>query len=312
MSRAENLKHNKSQDPFLEHICYSENISEYDYRLKSVILATHKSIKDHHMTFFKGLFFILLFSLVAQTTTAQETVILRGKVLNDSIETEYLHVLNLTSQKGTITNEAGVFAIPVQVNDTLYVSALQFKDKTIAITEDLFSRKYISFYLEEEVNDLEEVDISNIDLTGRLGEDVSSVDTKKPFDPEAAGLPVNHNPIPTAEERRLYTATHTGGGIVPIDPIVNAITGKTKRLKKQLALSRMERKVQEARNIFEDSIYTRKLNIPILLVDDFAHYVYEDNDEALAMASRKNLLWLIELLEEKSVEYLELRKREEE
>mgnify|MGYP004235114493 CR=1 FL=1 len=277
----------------------------------SIIFAKRKLNPCAKMNPKPFLIFLTLLFLGAVNLQAQETVVLKGKVLNDSIETEYLHVLNLTTQKGTITNENGSFAIPVRLNDTLYISALQFKDMTLVVTPELFSRKYVSFYLEEEVSELEEVDISNIDLSGRLGQDANVPPTEKPFDPEAAGLPVNHNPIPTPEERRLYTATHTGAGILPIDPIVNAITGRTKMLKRHVRVSKMERRVQEARNLFEDSIYTRKLDIPPLLIDDFAHYVYENNKEALGLASREDLLSLIELLQKKAPEYIAMRKQEE-
>ena len=45
------------------------------------------------------------------------------------------------------------------------------------------------------------------------------------------------------EERRLNEAT-TGGGLVPLNPIINAITGRTKRLKEHVRLDRVDELLQ--------------------------------------------------------------------
>ena len=47
---------------------------------------------------------------------------------------------------------------------------------------------------------------------------------------------LQHKPIErTFAEKRLYSATHSGSGVLSIDLVVNAITGKTKILKKVVA-----------------------------------------------------------------------------
>ena len=243
----------------------------------------------------------------AITVKAQDSVMLSGQITNDSIDHEYLHILNLTLQKGTITNERGGFTIPARVNDTLYISAIQFKHKELVITSEILSRNNLQVELETEVTELEDVNISNIDLSGRLGDDMNIPKVEKPFNPADAGLPVYTGPILMQEERRLYTATHAGGGIIPVSTIINAISGRTKMLKKQVAISRMEVKVQKARNLVADSTYIYQLNIPARYIDDFAHYVYEDQTKNLQIASEENPLALIELLLEQAPLYLQFK-----
>ncbi|MEH6407300.1 MAG: hypothetical protein V7767_08475, partial [Leeuwenhoekiella sp.] len=218
-------------------------------------------------------------------------------------DTAYLHIVNLTLRKGTITSQNGSFTIPVRINDTLFVSAIQFQHKEIVITPDIFSRKHISFYLEEEISQLDEVNISDIDLSGRLGDDLSIPKVEKPFNPADAGLPVYTGPTLTDEERKLYTATHTGGGIIPIDPIVNMFSGRTKMLKQRVKISKMESRVQKARNKVLDSVYINTFKIPANLIDDFAHFVFENNNANLALVSRNDPLALMELLLVKAPEY---------
>ena len=238
---------------------------------------------------------------------AQEPVMLQGRVVNDSIEHEYLHILNLSLQKGTITNEAGVFTIPVREHDTLYVSALQFKHETIPVTREMVAKKYLEIKLVPEITELDDVQISDSELSGRLGDDMNLPKLEKPFDPAAAGLPVYKGPVLTQEERKLYTATHSGGGIIPIGAVINAITGETKRLKEQVRISNMEIRVQKARNLVSDTTYIKSLNIPARYIDDFVHYVYFDNTQTLAVASSKNPLSLLEMLMEKAPLYLQYK-----
>ncbi|WP_128762546.1 hypothetical protein [Leeuwenhoekiella aestuarii] len=241
---------------------------------------------------------------------AQETVMLEGRIVNDSIAHEYLHILNLTLQKGTITTESGNFTIPVRVNDTLYISALQFKHKELVITPAIYSRKYIEIALETEVTELADVNISDVALSGRLGDDMNKPKLEKPFDPAEAGLPVYTGPVLTSEERKLYTATHSGGGIIPVDAVINAISGRTAYLKKIVKVSNMEIKVQEARNLVADSTYIKQLEIPARFIDDFVHYVYMDNTANLAVAASENPLSLMELLLQEAPAYLEHKKDE--
>lgn len=252
------------------------------------------------------LFFFIIFGGSSLYAQDDKVIMLDGVVLNDSIETSYLHIINLNMLKGTITNNGGEFTIPVRLNDTLYVSAVQFKHKYISITQEIYERKTLSFYLEEEVSELDEVNISNIELSGRLGDDFKIPEVIDPVDP-ASEMPFYKGPKLTQEERKLYTATHTGGGLIPVDAVINAISGRTKRLKRHVKVSNMEIKVQDARNIIEDSIYVYQLAIPVELIDDFAHYVFEDNPEALQLAKNNDLLAYMEYLIEKAPEYLKYK-----
>lgn len=237
----------------------------------------------------------------------QEAIQLTGKITNDSIDHEYLHVLNLTLQKGTITNEKGVFRIPVREQDTLYISAVQFKPKEVVITSEIIAKNFLELELETNVTELEDVNISDIDLSGRLGDDMNIPKVEKPFNPADAGLPVYTGPIITQEERKLYTATHSGGGIIPVNAVINAISGRTKMLKNQVRISNMEIRVQKARNLVSDSTYIYQLNIPAKYIDDFAHYIYQDKTENLQIASEENPLSLIELLMEQAPLYLQFK-----
>ena len=69
---------------------------------------------------------VFLVMLASVTAWSQEDALIHGKVLNDANDKalENVHVVNLNSVKGTITDEKGDFEIRAAVNDTLYFSYL--------------------------------------------------------------------------------------------------------------------------------------------------------------------------------------------
>jgi len=75
-------------------------------------------------------------------TKKKESVVIssmiNGKVLNasDNVVLENVHVVNLNSVKGTLTNEEGGFMMKAEVNDTLYFSYLGFKSIRVRVTND--------------------------------------------------------------------------------------------------------------------------------------------------------------------------------
>jgi len=88
-----------------------------------------------------GVFQVIITFFSWNNANAQEVISLRGKIVNDSIEDSYLHIMNLNMQRGTITDEHGAFHIPVRVNDTLFISSIQFEAQKILVTKEIFSQK---------------------------------------------------------------------------------------------------------------------------------------------------------------------------
>ena len=90
------------------------------------------------------LFFITLIGWSQETiinekdSTIVASSVINGKVLNSSnnVVLENVHVVNLNSVKGTLTNEDGNFIMKAKVNDTLYFSYLGFKSIRVRVTND--------------------------------------------------------------------------------------------------------------------------------------------------------------------------------
>jgi len=248
--------------------------------------------------------------LLSSGLYAQKSIQLEGQILNDTIDKAQLTVVNISLKKGTITDSNGFFTIEARVNDTINISAVQYESRQLVVNQTMFNRKKISLYLIPKVNELEAVEISNIDLTGDLTKDIRSTKFKKEVYAKELGIPENTAPKRTVEERRYYTAVTSGAGI-PLDGLINSITGRLKMLKKHIEVSRFEKLVQESRHRISDTIYMKNLNIPESYIEDFVYYVFEDK-KAKELVDANNALGLLEFMMLKSQPYLTLKESEKE
>ncbi len=251
--------------------------------------------------------FLLLFLLMSCVLIGQETVILKGQVLNDSIEKASLTVVNISLKKGAITNEAGVFEIPVRVHDTINISAVQYESRQFVVTQKMYDRKRMSLYLVPKINQLDEVEISNINLTGDLRRDILNTPLKKTLTAADLGLPANKHAPFTPEERRMYSASPAGAGA--FGALIMAINGQAKQYKKQLEIMRFQIKVEKARSTFSDTLYMKSLNIPETLIEDFVYFVFEEK-KAEGKDDKENAIELLDYMLTKSKKYLVLKEKE--
>ena len=60
--------------------------------------------------------YLLFFLFASASLCSQESILLRGEILNDTIEKASLTVVNMNFKKGAITNEAGVFEISARLH----------------------------------------------------------------------------------------------------------------------------------------------------------------------------------------------------
>lgn len=164
-----------------------------------------------------------------------QTVQLYGEIIADQ-DLEGIHIINKTSNTFTTTNALGKFMISAKYQDTIVVSSVQYKPTEVLVTYQHMRNGAIRIFLEEQVNVLDQVIVGKV-LTGDLASDIKNSDAKRPIDFYDLGLPGYTGPRKTERERELFTAT-TGGGIVPLFPIINAITGRTKMLKHHVFLER--------------------------------------------------------------------------
>ena len=163
---------------------------------------------------------------------------IEGTVYNDnSYSIEGVHVLNITSNEATITDSDGNFKIFVNLNDELIFSAIQFKRKKIIMDRGVFDSLSINVYLEEFVNELDEVILNSSGLSGSLMNDLENSGIVDNVNFDDLGIPgftgIRKEDIPSNSQltKELLLAPLTGA--LDVERMYNWISGYYKEKRKE-------------------------------------------------------------------------------
>lgn len=247
-------------------------------------------------------YIVSFFLFLILPSVAQESKLIRGKVVNDSLGNSTVHIINLSLRSGTITSKDGSFEITVREKDTLLFSSILYVPKKIVISSDVFNGSPLRVDLEKSVNELDEVNISNIQLSGNLDRDLSNLKTFNKF---GLGIELSKEPPPTQAERRVMVSPgsiNPLGGAVNLDHLINVISGRHALNKLAKANQDLDFLVEEVKNIFPEDFYVDELKIPSEEIIVFLFYCAENADLKQQM-QRKNQLQLMEFFKEQAPEF---------
>jgi hypothetical protein len=218
------------------------------------------------------IFYTFFFIIFSQLILGQEKVI--GVIENDadSKPISNVHVINLNSIIGTISNNDGVFEINASVNDTLFFSYLGFKSIKVRVTNDLIKFKNSKIKLTELAYALEEIIVTPYKLTGYLEIDAKNVPISKSYRYNIPGLPSKGY---EAGSRNPGALSKVFGAIFnPVDFLYNLFGKKPKQLKK-LQLMKDDFRIRELLS----SKFDRETLVELLQIEKF------DIDEILRNCS---------------------------
>jgi len=233
----------------------------------------------------------VLFLLIFSSINAQEKRI-KGKIIVKDGTAENIHVLNLKNEKSVISNYNGEFEIDVKEDDLLVFSAVNLNYWRRSISANDIIKGYIEVEITQKINALDEVVVT----------EYVNINAK------SLGI-INYTPkVYTPAERRLYTAT-TGSGLIPLDPIINWITGRTKMLKKEIQVEKREMLLEALNGYFENTFYINKLKIPEIYVSGFKYYAVEDPKLSQAI-NADNADRIFIALSDLSIDFLRFLKEE--
>lgn len=240
---------------------------------------------------------------VCAAVYSQNTLI-KGRVIADDGNISEIHVLNISSNKGVLTDGNGYFQILVDLNDVLLFSSIQFKIKEVKIDERILRKSHLDVLLEKQVVELEEVILTLGNLTGSLEKDIQSVETESQVSSKTLKLPNAYVKLKTQSERRLYTARTWDfrGTAVKIDPLINAISGRTKMLKNRVKLENKSIRYKKVFNEYNDKLIANKLKIPMDKIYAFYRYCEVDPTvDSIIDLNNKGQMWIF--IVKKSKEY---------
>jgi len=220
-----------------------------------------------------------------QTTGAKEIL---GQIFEQSTFVEGVNIINNTTQVTTVSDANGMFSIVVKEGDVLVFSSVNLEPLQRRITAEDLKLASLQIKMAAKEIELKEVVVNeNANITAEnLG--IISRDQKKY----------------TPAERKVYTATSTPG-----DMLLNAISGRTAMLKKEVAVEKKEALFKKMEYLFEENYYTERLKISAEDIKGFQLYCIDDAEFAVSLSSKNKTMSMF-LITELARKYLKILENE--
>jgi hypothetical protein len=218
-------------------------------------------------------------------STGEKT--LHGKISVPSGNVEGVTIVNLVNEKSTVSDNNGDFYILAKADDLLVFTSVNLE----------YYRKII----EQEDLKSEVIIIKMISKTTELKE----VIVNKHPELNAVSLGISPKGIKhrTPMERKLYTAGDFKpihllgilGGSLAVDPILNAINGRTAMIKKEIEVEKKERLLAIIDALYKNDYFAKTLKIPTDYIKGFQYYCIEDKifEEVLKSKNKTKIELLI-------------------
>ncbi|MDV6169099.1 hypothetical protein R1T16_11750 [Flavobacterium sp. DG1-102-2] len=209
----------------------------------------------------KLLHILLFFMTIA--ATAQERHTLSGKIVANDAGVPNVYIINKATGREVSSDYDGRFMIEARPGDKIIAYNTRIIVREFSLLPDSFKENPYIISVNYNAYELEELVINK---NGRLNA-------------ESLGLVPKGQIKRTVAERRLYSAgTFTVGTIIGLDPIINAISGRTKMLRRAYETEKQETVFSNIKNIYSDEDITRQYNIPKENINGFIYYLVEQQE----------------------------------
>ncbi|AXG75257.1 hypothetical protein DVK85_08225 [Flavobacterium arcticum] len=231
---------------------------------------------------------LVIFVVCPVVLNAQERVPLNGRVQVSDAGLNGVFVINTTAAIEIKTDANGNFTIDAQSGDELVIYSPNITTRKFKLNEQSFDNQPLVITVNAQAYELDEV----------------VMDRDRSIDEVSLGLVPKDQKQYTVAERRVFAAT---SGL--LDPLINAITGRTKMLKKELETERKQQMLDNLRGICTEEEIIKEMKIPIAYVEGFLYYTVEDPELSQAMKEGNNAAARF-LLNGIAAKYLKLLKDE--
>jgi len=232
---------------------------------------------------------IVVFLLVQISFGQKNDVkLLTGKVQEQSTPVEGVNIINNATQAATVSDSDGSFSIAVREGDVLVFSAVNLNPVKHRITAEDMTANFLVIKMTAKEVELKEVVVNeNANITA-----------------ENLGIIPYGQKKYTPAERKVYTATSTS-----VDKLLNAISGRTAMLKKEVNVEKKEALFRKLEYLFEENYYTNRLKIPVDDIKGFQLFCVDDADFAVSL-NTKNKTMSMFLITDLARKYLTILENE--
>jgi hypothetical protein len=218
----------------------------------------------------KNITLLIVFLFFTQFLTAQESAEkwIKGQITADAIPLQGINVINTSSKIKSVSDQYGNFSIVAKEGDVLSFSAVDYEPLRKIINKQGFKLGSIVVNMTPASIELKEVIVNG-------HPEISA---------ENLGIIPRNQIKLTPAERKVYTATSG------TDALLNYFSGRTKMLKKEMALEKKEVLMSKLEYLFEDKYYIETLKIPQELIKGFQYYCVEDAGFASSLQSKNKTM----------------------
>jgi hypothetical protein len=222
--------------------------------------------------------FLVLFQVSYSQTTIEKLI--HGKISVTSGSVEGVNIVNLVNEKSTVSDNNGEFFILAKADDLLVFSSVNLEYHRRSVEPEDLKADVVVIKMLSKTTELKEVIVNKHPEINAVSLGISPKGIKKY----------------TPAERKLATASSSRLNPMGLDPLLNAISGRTKMLKKELEVEKKERLLAIMAALYQDNDYfVQTLKIPIDYIKGFQYYCIEDKlfGEALKTKNKTKIEFLI-------------------
>jgi mRNA-degrading endonuclease HigB of HigAB toxin-antitoxin module len=253
------------------------------------------------------LFFVFIFTSYSQDELSN----IKGVISHFDTPVQDIHILNITSNRGTISDINGRFEIDVKVNDTLLISHLEYTSKKVIVKQIDIENGILKIYIESLTNYLETVELKNHNLSGNLLEDTKDVTIDTIL--KIYGLQREFMKLASMPSKPNYEVNREKPIMNNVDPIGEGGVGgrigipirdKENELRRELKLKKSipEKIIRD----FGKDYFIEELNIPEDEIHLFISYC--EHRQVFTCYSKGDILKILTIFNEESKNYHENKK----
>ena len=232
------------------------------------------------------IFFLWITQISFGQTTGTKEIL--GQIFEQSTSVEGVNIINNETQVTAVSDASGMFSIVAKEGDVLVFSSVNLEPFKRRITiEDLKSNLLQIKMVAKEIELKEVVVNENANINA-----------------ENLGIIQAGQKKYTPAERKVYTATSTPG-----DALLNAISGRTSMLKKEVQVEKKEALFRKIEYLFDEKYYTERLKISAEDIKGFQLYCIEDSEFAVSLNSKNKTMSMF-LITELAGKYLKILENE--
>ncbi len=195
---------------------------------------------------------------------------INGKILFNKTVISDVHILNINTNQGTITNDKGSFKILVIIGDVLQFTHLNFKGKQLIITKENFTKNSLELQLKENTYALDE-------FTLEKPRSIFYVDPQM-VRPTIVNAKTLNLPYANTSVKKDYSVVKfRSGANVSLDNLIYSLNGTNKRRKELNKITQEDSVLSSIRKHFTDDFFITDLRIKKEDINPFLNYCVKKN-----------------------------------